>query len=106
MAITRCWEAYDPMCSSSLTKLLLCGHRSERTDNRRADLHSLRVGKFFKNCFESRIRFTNTFGVLNDRLSFSKQARYSKGHGNAMIAKALQTRSVQRRWSINFKSIA
>ena len=30
----------------------------------------------------------------------------SEFHGNAMIAKARQTRSVQRRWSINFKSIA
>src|SRR5215472_7789471 len=92
MAITRPErrsEACGPICTSTLNPLaFLCWHRSERADYRRADLHPFRVGELLKHRFESRIRFTNTFRVLDDRLAFGKKARHGKGHRDAMIAKA------------------
>src|SRR5262249_48658978 len=66
----------------------LCWRRSERADYRRADLHAFRVREFLKDRFESGIRFTNTFRVLDDGLAFGEKARYGKGHRDAMIAKA------------------
>src|SRR5262245_6064622 len=107
MAITRSErrrEACDPMCiSANATLAFLRRDGSERTNDRRADLHPPRIGKFFKHRFESRIGLTNAFSVLDDGLPFGKQARDGKSHRDAMIPEARQPRAVQRRWSINFK---
>src|SRR5262245_28860854 len=78
---------------------------SKRTNHGRADLHPLWVCKLFKHSFESRIRFTNTLGVLNDRFAISEQTRYGKRHCNTMVAKARHPGSAQRRRTQYFEAI-
>src|SRR5436190_22784994 len=79
--------------------------RSERTDHRRAYLHHFLISELFQHHLESRIRFTNTLGILNNGFAISEQTRYSKRHSDAMIAKARHARPAQGCRAVNFEAV-
>src|SRR5437016_10821733 len=79
-----------------------CG---KRTDDRRAGAGSSRTHELLQGFFESGIRFTNTFGVLNSCFAVGKKSSHRKGHRNSMIAKTRQSSAAQRRRPVDLETV-